>query len=79
MRLGLPGDAIFVEGADDCGTTVFAWRAVRPGVSDQLPAVHRLRALRAFPEPVALTMTNDYEMADDNRSDLIYGKDCWRR
>ena len=23
----------------------------------------------------ALTMTNDYEMADDNRSDLIYGKD----
>jgi len=23
----------------------------------------------------ALTMTGDYEMADDNRSDLIYGKD----
>jgi NADH-quinone oxidoreductase subunit I len=23
----------------------------------------------------ALTMTNDYEMADDNRLDLIYGKD----
>src|ERR1700722_1874397 len=23
----------------------------------------------------ALTMTNDYEMADDNRADLIYGKD----
>ena len=25
-------------------------------------------------------MTNDYEMADDNRADLIYEKDsCWRR
>ncbi|MEE9242744.1 MAG: NADH-quinone oxidoreductase subunit I, partial [Mycobacterium sp.] len=23
----------------------------------------------------ALTMTNDYEMADDNRADLILGKD----
>ncbi|MGH3552846.1 MAG: NADH-quinone oxidoreductase subunit NuoI, partial [Mycobacterium sp.] len=23
----------------------------------------------------ALTMTNDYEMADDNRADLIYDKD----
>ncbi|EUA51988.1 putative nADH-quinone oxidoreductase subunit I 2 [Mycobacterium xenopi 3993] len=27
-----------------------------------------------MPDP-ALTMTNDYEMADDNRADLIYEKD----
>ncbi len=29
---------------------------------------------RGVPDP-ALTMTNDYEMADDNRADLILGKD----
>ena len=37
--------------------------------------MYRLRPVRRGLPDRALTMTNVYEMADDNRADLIYGKD----
>ncbi len=42
-----PADAIYVEGADNTEEERFSpRRALRAGVSDQLPAVHRLWPLR---------------------------------
>lgn len=71
-----PADAIFVEGADNSEEERFS-----PG--ERYGRVYQINYLRcvgcglcieACPTR-ALTMTNDYEMADDNRADLIYGKD----
>jgi NADH-quinone oxidoreductase subunit I len=71
-----PADAIFVEGAPNTEGERFS-----PG--ERYGRVYQINYLRcifcglcieACPTR-ALTMTNEYELADDNRADLIFTKD----
>ncbi|WP_051218332.1 NADH-quinone oxidoreductase subunit NuoI [Nocardioides insulae] len=74
-----PADAIFVEGADNDDSEDGEGR-FSPG--ERYGRVYQINYLRcilcglcveACPTR-ALTMTNEYELADDNRADLIYEK-----
>ncbi|HEX3707102.1 MAG TPA: NADH-quinone oxidoreductase subunit NuoI [Mycobacteriales bacterium] len=71
-----PADAIYVEGGDNTEEERFS-----PG--ERFGAVYQINYLRcifcglcieACPTR-ALTMSNDYELADDSREDLIFTKD----
>lgn len=71
-----PADAIYVEGGDNTADERYS-----PG--ERYGRVYQINYLRcigcglcveACPTR-SLTMTNEYEMADDNRADLIYDKD----
>ncbi len=72
-----PADAIYVEGADNTEEQRFSPPANATGGSTR-STICAVSAAGCASRPAptrALTMTNVYEMADDNRSDLIYGKD----
>jgi NADH-quinone oxidoreductase subunit I len=71
-----PADAIYVEGADNTDEARFS-----PG--ERYAAVYQINYLRcifcglcieACPTR-SLTMSNEYELADDSRQDLIFTKD----
>ncbi|HMA46710.1 MAG TPA: NADH-quinone oxidoreductase subunit NuoI [Frankiaceae bacterium] len=71
-----PADAIYVEGADNTEEERYS-----PG--ERYGKIYQINYLRcifcglcieACPTR-ALTMTNDYELADDNREDLIFTKE----
>jgi len=71
-----PADAIYVEGGDNTEEARFS-----PG--ERYGAIYQINYLRcifcglcieACPTR-ALTMSNEYELADDNRQDLIYTKE----
>jgi NADH-quinone oxidoreductase subunit I len=72
-----PADAIYVEGASNSDAT-----GERYSPGERYGRVYQINYLRcilcglcieACPTR-ALTMTNEYELADDNRADLIYEK-----
>jgi NADH-quinone oxidoreductase subunit I len=76
-----PADAIYVEGADNVDEGEFPG-AGRFSPGERYGKVYQINYLRcilcglcieACPTR-ALTMTNEYELADDNRADLIYEK-----
>ena len=77
-----PADAIYVEGADNDDRPVEQGGAGRFSPGERYGRVYQINYLRcilcglcieACPTR-ALTMTNFYELADDNRADLIYEK-----
>ena len=72
-----PADAIYVEGRQRQHrgrVRLFAGRALRPVYQiNYLRCILCGLCIEACPTR-ALTMTNEYELADDNRADLIYEK-----
>ena len=78
-----PADAILVEGADNDDTPTDEGGTGRFSPGERYGRVYQINYLRcifcglcieACPTR-ALTMTNFYELADNNRADLIYTKD----
>ena len=78
-----PADAILVEGADNDDTPVEAGGTGRFSPGERYGRVYQINYLRcifcglcieACPTR-ALTMTNFYELADNNRADLIFTKE----
>ena len=76
-----PADAIFVEGADNDDTDGRRTAGSRPAsATAEIYQINYLRCIfcglciEACPTR-ALTMTNFYELADDNRADLIFTKE----
>jgi NADH-quinone oxidoreductase chain I len=77
-----PADAIYVEGADNVDAASADAPSQRFSPGERYGSVYQINYLRcifcglcieACPTR-ALTMTNEYELADDNRADLIYEK-----
>ena len=71
-----PADAIYVEGGDNTEEErLLPGRAVRRDLPDQLPrCIFCGLCIEACPTR-SLTMSNEYELADDNRQDLIFTKE----
>ncbi|CCH80325.1 NADH-quinone oxidoreductase subunit I [Nostocoides japonicum T1-X7] len=78
-----PADAIFVEGADNDDTPLAEGGTGRFSPGERYGRIYQINYLRcifcglcieACPTR-ALTMTNFYELADDNRADLIFTKE----
>ncbi|MEO7069219.1 MAG: NADH-quinone oxidoreductase subunit NuoI [Nostocoides sp.] len=78
-----PADAIFVEGGDNDDTPLAEGGTGRFSPGERFGKIYQINYLRcifcamcieACPTR-ALTMTNFYELADDNRADLIFTKD----
>ncbi|MDO5502018.1 MAG: NADH-quinone oxidoreductase subunit NuoI [Actinomycetia bacterium] len=78
-----PADAIFVQGADNDDTPIEMGGTGRFSPGERYGRVYQINYLRcifcglcieACPTR-ALTMTNFYELADDNRADLIFTKE----
>ena len=71
-----PADAIYVEGADNNAEERFRPANATGGSTRSTICAASAAGLCIEACPTrALTMTNEYEMADDNRADLIWGKD----
>ena len=71
-----PADAIFVEGADNTDDARFS-PGERYGKNYQINYLRCIfcgLCIEACPTR-ALTMTNEFELADDNRTDLIFTKE----
>jgi NADH-quinone oxidoreductase subunit I len=78
-----PADAIYVQGADNDDTPIELGGAGRFSPGERYGRVYQINYLRcifcglcieACPTR-ALTMTNEYELADNNRADLIFTKE----
>ncbi|MDQ6524659.1 NADH-quinone oxidoreductase subunit NuoI [Nocardioides sp. LHD-245] len=77
-----PADAIYVEGAENDDTLDADGQSGRYSAGERYGSVYQINYLRcilcglcieACPTR-ALTMTNEYELADDSRASLIYEK-----